>query len=300
MQPLAIFFTSMALLTGAVTAAYAAYAERRVFVPILLTAMAVLCINLAWQACLLFVLPLIWVTVSKVRYSSLMACCMIPAVALAYLLLKIFLLMPPTGLLLLATAAVGLISAIGILGIFEESLVHYLLLSNAAQITFVVADLAVAAAAGKLEILGTVQIFNYTFAGLLLFLTLGILSAGGARKIISRLSGGYWASAAVAIGAIIAALSLAGLPGLNIFVAEWYLFITAYALNPLITLLGIFAALILFIMYFKIAYILLVGETAKAMAVPKLLTGIAIALTASVIVFGLIPQTQLALLVGLV
>jgi multicomponent Na+:H+ antiporter subunit D len=188
------------------------------------------------------------------------------------------------------------ICILAILGIFENDLKKYLIYSNAIQLLFVLLDLSIAKLSGKIATLGTIQIFNYTIAGILFFTTLGILSRKGKSKNIDELSGSYYSDKMNGNFAIISALSLAGLPGLNIFVSEWYLFKASFLINPIITIFGIFAALLLFVMYFKIVGVLLTGESESQRRTMKLLTYMNASLAFLCLLFGLIPQIQIYLL----
>jgi formate hydrogenlyase subunit 3/multisubunit Na+/H+ antiporter MnhD subunit len=79
------------------------------------------------------------------------------------------------------------------------------------------------------------------------------------------------------------------------FVSEWFLFIASFAINPIITILGIFIALLLFIMYYKVVYVLLVGE-GRQKTIPQPITILNGILALICIILGLLPQLQLELL----
>jgi len=198
--------------------------------------------------------------------------------------------------ILLGILSVVLICFLAVFGIMRNNIIKFLLLSNLIQLTFVFLDLSVAKLTLKIAALGVIQIFNYTIAGMLLFVTLGSLVEENKHKFLGQLQGYYYKDPHVAIFASIAAISLAGLPGLNIFVSEWLLFKTSFNINPIITVWGIFAALLLFIMYFKIIYILLSGKRVlKAKAHTSLQVYIWV-LALACLVFGLLPFTQLYIL----
>ena len=181
-------------------------------------------------------------------------------------------------------------------GIFEDDLEKYLIYSNLIQTLFVLLDLSVARATGRIMRLGTIQIFNYTFAGSLLFLTLGVLSKDNKRKNISKLTGSIHRNKLTSICAVIAAVSLAGVPGLNMFVSEWLLFRKSFIINPVITIFGIFLALLLFVMYFKIVYVCMVGKSKVREHSPKVLSGICVGLGIICLILGLLPNIQFFIL----
>jgi multicomponent Na+:H+ antiporter subunit D len=183
-----------------------------------------------------------------------------------------------------------------VMAIFEDNLKRYLIYSNIIQLMFVLLDLTIAKLTGKISTLGTIQIFNYTFAGLLFFLTLGVLSRDNKRKNISSLQGTFYEDKINGFFALIAAISLAGLPGLNIFVSEWFLFKASFFINPVLTLFGIFIALLLFIMYFKIINVTSVGNFDQPKTFMKQITYVNAILAIICLVLGLLPQVQLFIL----
>ena len=189
-----------------------------------------------------------------------------------------------------------LMCILAIMGIFENDLKKYLIYSNAVQLIFVLLDLGVAKLSQKISTLGTIQIFNYTIAGILFFITVGILSRNNEKKTVSGLQGSYYLDNPNSIFAIIAAMSLAGIPGLNIFVSEWFLFKASFIINPVITILGIFIALLLFVMYFKIVNVLLVGEGKITERPKRMLTFLNGVFAVACLLFGLLPQLQLLIL----
>ena len=125
------------------------------------------------------------------------------------------------------------------------------------------------------------------------FLTIWIF--GRKKTFINQLEGSYFQSRYNDIFATIACLSLAGLPAFNMFVSEWFLFVGSFALTPIITIMGIFIALLLFIMYFKIVYVLLVGE-GRQKTIPEPITVVNGILAVVCLILGLLPSLQVELL----
>jgi len=95
---------------------------------------------------------------------------------------------------------------------------------------------------------------------------------------------------------VIAAISLAGLPGLNIFVSEWLLFKASFLISPVITLFGIFVALLLFIMYFKIINVISVGNFGQSNRPMRYMAYVNGILAVVCLIFGLLPQIQFFIL----
>lgn len=217
---------------------------------------------------------------------------MFTAVILAWFFLNLFLIKTPF-YFHIALISLILLCLLAILGIFESNLKKYLLISNIIQTLFVVSDLSVASLEGIFGPLNTIQIFDYVFAGLAFFLTVGLFSKN--KIYVYELEGSYFANRWNDIFATISCLSLAGMPAFNLFVSEWLLFSHSFAITPLITILGIFAALLLTIMYFKIVYYLLTGKE-KQKIFPKSITILNGILAFLIILLGVVPWLQLEIL----
>lgn len=275
------------------------YNKKYVWKLILLTALSFVLINfLPWQfsalSLVMIALPLIFYR--KLTYSTLMTTSMLGSILCSYFLLNYYLNNESNLMILLGILSVVFICILAVFGIMKNNIIKFLLLSNLIQLTFVFLDLSVAKLTLKISALGVIQIFNYTIAGMLFFVTLGSLIEENKHKYLGQLQGYYYKDPHIAVFASIAAISLAGLPGLNIFVSEWLLFKTSFNVNPIITVWGIFAALLLFIMYFKIIYILISGKRRlkeKAHVFLQIYNWI---LAIACLVFGLLPFTQLYIL----
>lgn len=284
---------------------------------LLLLILAVLAISIGLQGIgLQVMLPLFLLLFASTFYrhrsiNILASICMLSSVTLAFFGVQFISGLDGTAAFYLALFFASAISALGILGIFEDDILKYLAISNAVQLAFVALDLSVVAISGKMGVLATIQIFNYAFAGTLLFTALCVLTDNLKGRRFDEIYA-YHRTPANAVAASIAGLSLAGIPALNIFVAEWYLFITAYSINPAITILSIFAALILFIMYFKVVFALFVNrqpagmqpvgtrpkQTKPVMMFPAVPTAVNLALALVCVVLGLFPFLQVMLLGG--
>ncbi|MCK4328155.1 MAG: hypothetical protein KAW41_06870 [Candidatus Diapherotrites archaeon] len=229
-------------------------------------------------------------------FSRFITASMFSAIMLSFFFLNVFINHDVAFLPAVAVVSVFSLCFLAIIALFEDNLRRFLFYSNSIQIIFVVLDLAVAKMLGKLGALGTIQIFNYFFAGFALFFAIGVLAIGKTK--ISELEGSYYTSKWNDIAATIACLSLAGLPAFNMFVSEWALFTASYAVMPIVTILGIFAALLLFVMYYKLVYRLLIGEGAKV-RIPRSITAMNLALAALCIILGVLPTLQFTLLEAL-
>ncbi len=288
---LAICFFSLSI--------YSFYYEKGdiIFLFILVVSLAVI-IRMNWYfsliSILFLILPIIFYR--RMSYTQLVCFSMFGSILMAYFLLNLFLMYEMAFLLQIAILSILAMCIMAVMAIFEDNLKRYLIYSNAIQLMFVLLDLTIAKLTQKITTLGTIQIFNYTFAGLLLFLTLGVLSRDNKRKKISSLQGTFYENKLNGLFAVIAAISLAGLPGLNIFVSEWFLFKAAFLISPVITLFGIFIALLLFVMYFKIINVISVGNFEQSKISMKHITYINGFLAVVCLIFGLLPQIQLFIL----
>lgn len=299
MASIVMLFNILILISGGSVLLYTLH-HRKVYSALILavTAAALVAVNYAWWLGWIFIPVILLPLARKLDYEALASCSMVPAIALAYSFLVLFRDFAVPYLEWIALGSVTLVCILGILGIFENRLQRYLTYSNILQLAFVVLDLSVGAIALKLDILGAVQIFNYTWAGLAFFLALGLLSRNSRLDTIDKLEGAFHSDRHNAVSAVVSGLSMVGLPGLNIFVSEFFLFAFAFTINPLISVMGVFAALVLFIMYFKVPYALLVGKDQEPVKSPKILTGISLVMMMLCIVFGLLPDIQLWLLTG--
>ena len=285
-----VFFSLIFLLISVSIAIYSYFYEKRNFVTIILLVMFSMLCLFYWYISIFSIF--LFLFYKKYDYGEFITVNMFSAGLLAWFFYNLFLLNIPY-IFYIALFAVVSICFLAIFGIFEKRLKQYLLLSNIIQILFVVLDLSVTKMFGEYGVLSTIQIFNYTFAGLTFFLTIGLFARN--KKLLADLEGSYFASRWNDIFATIACLSLAGLPAFNMFVSEWFLFTHAFLINPIITVLGIFAALLLFIMYYKVVYVLLVGE-GKEKRIPKEMTILNGILALISLLLGFLPQLQQTLL----
>ena len=274
------------------------YEKRDIAFLLILMVLLVIVLRINWYFSLVsipfLILPIIFYR--RMSYTQLVGFSMFGSILMAYFLLKIFLMYDLGFLLPIAILTILAMCIMAVMAIFEDNLKKYLIYSNAIQLMFVLLDLTIAKLSQKITTLGTIQIFNYTFAGLLFFLTLGILSKDNRKKSISGLQGTFYEDKLNGLFAVVAAISLAGLPGLNIFVSEWFLFKASFLINPVITLFGIFIALLLFIMYFKIVNVISVGNFEPSKNHMKHITYVNGILAAICLIFGLLPQLQLLIL----
>jgi len=288
------FFIILIMIIGLSISIYSFFYERKNLILITLLIIFSYTSLLFWHISILILI--LFVFYKKFDFGQFISLNMFTAVMLAWFFFNLFAINTPF-YFYIALLSLIILCLLAIFGIFEKKLKKYLLLSNIIQILFVVVDLAVTKLLGEFGALSIIQIFNYTFAGLTFFLTVGIFARN--KIYMYELEGSYFASRWNDIFATIACLSLAGLPAFNIFVSEWLLFTKSFVVTPIITVLGIFAALLLFIMYYKVVYFLLTGE-GKYKGIPKPVTLVNGILALICILLGILPQLQIEILSGVV
>jgi len=275
------------------------YNRKYIWKLVLFTALAFVLVNfLDWKfsaiAFLLIILPIIFL--KRLSYSGLITTAMIGSLLCSFFILNFYINYTIPLITLLGILSIVIICVLSIWGILKNNIIKFLLISNVIQILFVFLDLSVAKATMDISALGVIQIFNYVIAGMLLFVTLGPLIQENKHKYLSEMQGYYYRDPHIAIFASLAAISLAGLPGLNLFVSKWILFKESFAIEPIITIWGIFAALLLFMMYFKIVYILLSGRRINKERAHFSLQLYNWVLAILCVLFGLLPFTQIYIL----
>jgi formate hydrogenlyase subunit 3/multisubunit Na+/H+ antiporter MnhD subunit len=283
------FFAILISIVGIFTTVFSFFYERKNLFAVLFLIFFSFISLLYWYFSIAILL--VFLFYKKLNLTTFITINMFTAIFLSWFFLNLFFIKAPY--LLIGLISLLVLCALSIFGIFERNLKKYLLISNAIQILFVAADLSIGRLLGEFGPLSIIQIFNYTFAGLLFFLTVGIFGRG--KTFVYELEGSYFANRWNDIFATIACLSLAGLPAFNMFVSEWLLFTKSFVITPVITILGVFAALLLFIMYYKVVYFLLIGKT-RQKNIPKEMTILNGILAVVCVVFGILPQIQLEIL----
>ena len=289
------FFAALVVILGLSFAVHSFSYEKKNFI-FIIGLMVFSIISLMYWFVSVFIL-LMFGMYRKYDFGEFATLNMFTAVLMAWFFLNLFMTDMIFPFYLIALSSLVVMALLSIFGIFENRLKKYLVISNVIQILFVVLDLSVTKMLGKAGVLSTIQIFNYTFTGLLFFLTIWIF--GRKKTFIYELEGSYFQSRWNDIFATIACLSLAGLPAFNMFVSEWFLFTGSFVITPIITIMGIFIALLLFIMYYKIVYVLLVGE-GRQKSIPRSVTIVNGILAVVCIVLGLLPQLQVEILSRLI
>ncbi len=284
------FFAILISIIGISTSIFSFFYERKNLFVILILIFFSFISFLFWYLSILILIAFLFY--KKLNLTTFITINMFTAVLFSWFFLNLFTIDSPF-YFLIGLLSLLILCSLSIFGIFEKKLKKYLLISNIIQILFVITDLSIVKLFGEFGALSVIQIFNYTFAGLAFFLTVGIFGRG--KTYVYELEGSYFASRWNDIFATIGCLSLAGLPAFNMFVSEWLLFTKSFLITPIITILGVFAALLLFIMYYKVVYFLLIGKT-RQKHIPKAITIMNGILAIICIVLGFFPHIQLEIL----
>lgn len=189
--------------------------------------------------------------------------------------------------------AIILFSAIGL---FERTILKYAIISTIIQFAYFLLDVSTAVLIKKSVLFAVVQLINFTIAGALFTVVISLLYIKMKKEKIIEYAGLYDKNQFIVLALCIACLSLGGIPGFNIFVGEFLIYISLFTIHPALTVLAIFAGLICFLFYFRICYTLFAGKKEIVITrsmISKLLIGI---LALLVIILGVIPQILFTIL----
>lgn len=185
----------------------------------------------------------------------------------------------PQGLALLAIGFL-IIIIFNFFALAENNLSKYAAFCFIVQLGYVVLDIGIAVASGKAPYLAGIQAANFFFAG-----SLFLASIKG--KDFNNLKTNNYSL----IGIAVSAMALAGLPGFNLFVGEYFLYILAFDLNPVILGICFLCSLLTLFACLKIvSHAFSQGIQEKPSAFLKLKI---IPLSAICIILGIIPWIQI-------
>jgi formate hydrogenlyase subunit 3/multisubunit Na+/H+ antiporter MnhD subunit len=116
------------------------------------------------------------------------------------------------------------------------------------------------------------------------------------KEKVPDYAGLYERNQFLVLGLSVAALSLGGMPGFNIFVGEYLIYGALFTVHPALTLLAVFASLVAFIFYFRICYVMFAGTRGKEIRLGLISKAVLAALSLAVIGLGVIPEILLRVL----
>jgi len=187
-------------------------------------------------------------------------------------------------LLFLAFAAIIFFN---IKSLAENDLNKYIFYGFLVQAGYVILDVSISGLAGKSAYFGFVQLANFLLAGLLL-----LVSVKG-KDFKSIKFNNY-----LLAGILISCLALAGVPGLNLFVGEYFLYTFAYNIHPLLLCACFVCSLLTLLTYLKLVSYACAGAHHEAPG--SLLKAGIIILCLTCIILGVFPWIQTGLIEAII
>ncbi|MBN1169959.1 hypothetical protein JXA56_02960 [Candidatus Micrarchaeota archaeon] len=181
-------------------------------------------------------------------------------------------------------------------GLFQKSIISYVIFSTIIQTAYFVLDAGSAIMTGKPLWFTIIQVLNFAIAGGLFMLVFVFLYSSVRKNDLTDYAGLYEKNKFLVFLISISCLSLGGRIGFNIFVGEFLLYSALFAIHPALAMLAIFAGLIVFLFYFRICYTLLVRTSEITIPVPLPLKFLGTALGIIIVGLGVIPQILFTIL----
>ncbi len=125
--------------------------------------------------------------------------------------------------------------------LLEKNFKKYFFFGFMVQASYVLLDASIGGFSGKSPFLGFLQLMNFSIAGLLL-----IISVKG--NDFNSLKINNYSLA----GIVVSCLALAGFPGFNLFVGEYFLYILAYDIHPFLLMLCFICSLLTLFTYLRL------------------------------------------------
>jgi len=196
----------------------------------------------------------------------------------------------------LVLIGIGAIIAFSWAGLFQKSIVAYVIFSTIIQTAYFVLDAGSAIMVGKSLWFAVIQAVNFTVAGALFMLVFAMLYVNLRKENLADYAGIYERNKLLVLLISLSCLSLGGMAGFNIFVGEFLLYSFLFAVHPALALLAIFAGLVCFMFYFRICYTLMVRKSQVTIPVPLPVKVVAVVLGILVVGLGIIPHILFKLL----
>ena len=191
----------------------------------------------------------------------------------------------------------GIISA-SIFGILEKSILRISLLSCLTQTAYFLIDFGVALAANKPLSFATIHFINFSITGFLFAIILSKYNFFIKSDNPKNLHGLFNANALLTIALIVSCFSQGGLPGFNIFIGEYLIYIALFQLNPFLMVLTVFASLLAFIFYFRLVFLIFAGKEKGKLKLNALYNAIILLLIFLTIFLGIYPKILLTIALG--
>ena len=196
-----------------------------------------------------------------------------------YLMLRVYIEVGFTQIVTIACLVVGLISMMyGCIMYFpQRDLKRLLAYSTITQLSYILTGVGIASLGSSLALQGAaLHIFNHGFAKELFFLTAGLISYSTGTRLLNEISGLKKIKGA-AVGFIVAAMSITGIPPFNCFWSKISIIIGGYQTGTLVGIIAstiiLFESLICFIWFLRILTQCIMGKPServeKAQEVPS-------------------------------
>ena len=196
-----------------------------------------------------------------------------------YLMLRVYVEVGFTQIVTIACLVVGLISMMyGCIMYFpQRDLKRLLAYSTITQLSYILTGVGIASLGSSLALQGAaLHIFNHGFAKELFFLTAGLISYSTGTRLLNEISGLKKIKGA-AVGFIVAAMSITGIPPFNCFWSKISIIIGGYQTGTLVGIIAstiiLFESLICFIWFLRILTQCIMGKPServeKAQEVPN-------------------------------
>lgn len=177
-----------------------------------------------------------------------------------------------------------------LVGLFEKSIMKYVLFSTIIQFSYFALDVATAFILKKSIWFAILQFINFSIAGLLFTIPIVLLYSSLKKPNLRNYSGVFYENQFLGIALIISCLALGGMPGFNIFVGEFIIYSSLFAVHPALAMSAVFAGLVCFLFYFRICYVILAGHSETPIKSNILSNALMTILAILTIALGVIPQ----------
>jgi formate hydrogenlyase subunit 3/multisubunit Na+/H+ antiporter MnhD subunit len=195
-----------------------------------------------------------------------------------------------------AVLSILVIAVFSIAGLFERSIIKYVYYSAVIQFGYFALDVGTALLIDKSIWFAILQLINFVVAGFLFAIVIAILHNSVRKEDVPEYAGIYERNQFLVLGLSVAALSLGGMPGFNIFVGEFIIYSSLFTIHPALTLAAVFASLVAFIFYFRICYVMFAGTAGKAIGLGLVSKAAIALLSLAVVVLGVVPHILLTVL----
>ncbi|MFH2106198.1 MAG: proton-conducting transporter membrane subunit [Candidatus Micrarchaeota archaeon] len=191
------------------------------------------------------------------------------------------------GMVVVSILAIILLS---VFGLFAKSLMNYLACSILIQLAYFFLDLSTAVLIGKSLWFAVIQFINFVIVVTPFLLFFYLFHRTLKKKLFIEYAGLYKKNQLLVLALCIIALSSGGMPGFNVFVGEFMIYSSLFAIHPFLTYFAVLAGLVCFFFYFRICYTLLVGNSKRVVYHSLPMKIVLVLFTTLSVVLGVVPQ----------